>query len=402
MLSTTTSGAYLRSSWCSRLRSSTSSVRSPKRSPISSARCAGLARSSPRSSRATGEGKKTLPHSTSIVVRPRTGASAAAVSRTSFSYRATRTRRFREGGGGGRRGVEAEAGASSRRRATAWPTRPLPPRITTVPSRRSMQSLDPLDLARGERAVGALSEAAEAHGPIRDAVQPFHLQAQLLGQAAHDPLPALREGQRHFDAAPRSATAAAAHFAHARLYDPDRPSVDYHTAPQSGTRLGGGPPVYAKPVGAGHRVARVHEAVRPPAVGGEQQQPGGHDVQPSNVREARHIGEEVEDGASPGGVAPAHHNADRLVEGEPCRRTDWGLYGPTIHHEPLAVRIDTLAHRGDHAVHPHPTSADQIFGFATGGHTCPRQGALQAHQGHSGWAGAGGRSATDSSSSRGS
>src|SRR6267143_1521580 len=310
MLSTTTSGAYLRSSWCSRLRSSTSSVRSPRRSPISSARCAGLARTSPRSSRATGEGKKTLPHSTSMVVGPRTGESAAAVSRTSSSYSATRTRRWGGGSGGG----EADAGAWSRRRATAWPTRPLPPRITTVPSRRSMQSLDPLDLARGERAVGPLLEGAEPHRPVRDAVQPFHLQVQLLGQAAHDPLPALGEGQRHFDAAPCSAPATAPHVAHARLHDPDRPPVDLHAAPERRSCLAGGPSVCAKPVGARNRVARVHEAVRRAAVGGEQQQPGGHDVQPSNVREAGHIGEEVEDGAPPRGVAPTHYDADRLVE----------------------------------------------------------------------------------------
>ncbi len=44
----------------------------------------------------------------------------------------------------------------------------------------------------------------------------------------------------------------------------------------------------------------------------------------------------------------------------------------------------------------------EILGLAAGCHARTRQGALQAHQHHSGSAGAGGRSATDSSSSRGS
>src|SRR3989442_14066058 len=294
MLSTTTSGAYFRSIWWSRLRSSTSSVRSPRRSPMRSARCAGSARSSLRSRRATGDGKKTLPHSTSIAVRPRTRASAAAVSRTSLSNSATSTRRL---GGGGEL-------ASSRRRATAWPTSPLPPRITTVQSRRSLQSPEPPDFARGERAVRAFPETAESHRPVGDAVQPFHLQVQLLSQAAHDTLPALREGQLHFDAATPPRPPAPAHFAHARLHDADRPPVDHYAALECRPRLATPPSLHAEPVGARHGVARVHEAVRRAAVGGEQQQPGGHDVQASNVREAGHLGEEVEDGAPPKGARP--------------------------------------------------------------------------------------------------
>src|SRR5207253_885020 len=68
----------------------------------------------------------------------------------------------------------------------------------------------------------------------------------------------------------------------------------------------------------------------------------------------------------------------------------------------LAQRIHAHADRGHGAVHAHATRADQVLGLAAGCHARTRQGALQAHQHHSGSAGAGGRSATDSSSSRGS
>src|SRR5438094_206095 len=146
-------------------------------------RCAASARRAVRSSRPTGAGRETFPHSTSIAVRPRWGASAFAVARTSSSNSATSTRRF--------------GPAATSRRATAWPTSPLPPRITIVRSRRSMQSLDLADLVWGEGAVPAFGQLPQAHGTVRDAVQPFYLQPQLLGEAAHDALPSLRE--RHLD-----------------------------------------------------------------------------------------------------------------------------------------------------------------------------------------------------------
>src|SRR2546422_11600284 len=54
------------------------------------------------------------------------------------------------------------------------------------------------------------------------------------------------------------------------------------------------------------------------------------------------------------------------------------------------------------SIHADAARADQRLGFAARRHARARQGALQAHRRHSGSVGAGGRSATDSSSSRGS
>src|SRR2546422_7055511 len=141
-----------------------------------------------RSSRARLAGRNTLPHSTSIAARPRYGSSARAVARTSSSNNATST---------SRRGA-----AASRRRATAWPTRPLPPSIMAVRSRRSMQSLDGVDLARREPAVLPLLQPSQPHRPIRHAVQPLDLEPERLGEAPHDALAPLGERELQFDAPP--------------------------------------------------------------------------------------------------------------------------------------------------------------------------------------------------------
>src|SRR5204863_398482 len=87
--------------------------------------------------------------------------------------------------------------SSSTCRATAWPTRPEPPRIIVVRSRRSMQSLDGVDLARREPAVRPLLQPPQPHRPVRDAVQPLHLEPERFGEAAHDALAPL--GERELD-----------------------------------------------------------------------------------------------------------------------------------------------------------------------------------------------------------
>src|SRR2546429_33587 len=77
---------------------------------------------------------------------------------------------------------------------------------------------------------------------------------------------------------------------------------------------------------------------------------------------------------------------------------------PPVHRHALPRRVDARAERSHGAVHAHAAGADQVLGLAARRHACARQGALQAHQRHPGSAagGAGGRSATDSSSNRGS
>src|SRR5207248_2551089 len=277
------SGLYLTRSWYRKLRCRTSSVSSPSRSWSTRRRWSGFATTAPRSNWARLAGRNTLPHSTSIVTRPRYGSSACAVARTSSSNNATST---------SRRGA-----AASSRRATAWPTRPEPPRIIVVRSRRSMQSLDGVDLARREPAVRALLQPPQPHRPVRDAVQPLHLEPERFGEAAHDALAPLGERELDLDAA--------SHRPHTELRDPHRATVDRNRAPERRRHLGRRAAVRPQPVGARHGEARVHEAVRGRPVRRQQQQPRGHHVQPSHVREARHLGEELVHGASPLRVAAA-------------------------------------------------------------------------------------------------
>src|SRR2546426_10425896 len=145
----------------------------------------------PRSRRARLAARQTLPHQPSIVARPRCGSSARAVARTSSSNRATSTTR---------RGA-----APSSRRATAWPTSPLPPRIITVRSRRSIQSLDGLDFVSGEPPVFPLGEPPEPHRPVGNAVQPLDLESQGLREPPDEALAAFRERDLDLDAALRRA-----------------------------------------------------------------------------------------------------------------------------------------------------------------------------------------------------
>src|SRR5207302_479195 len=122
-------------------------------------------------------------------------------------------------------------GAASTRRATAWPTTPLPPSNITVRSARSMQALDRSDLLPGELAPMALGQLAE----------------------------------------------------------PDRA--------------------------------------------------GGHDVRPTNVREAGHLGEQPEHGAPPLRIGATDDVADRFVEREPsgARRA---AYGTAVDRDLLGIGID--------------------------------------------------------------
>src|SRR3989440_6648382 len=228
MESTTASGLYLRRSWYRKLRCRTSSVSSPIRSWSTSRRWSGFATTAPRSNWARLAGRNTLPHSTSIAARPRYGSSARAVARTSSSNNATST---------SRRGA-----AVSSRRATAWPTRPEPPRIIAVRSRRSMQSLDGVDFVRREPAVFPLPEASQPHRPVGYAVQPLDFEPQRLGEAAHDALAPLGEGQLQLDAPPGRSQAGLRH--------PHRPTVDRDRAPERRHDFGRGAAVRPQPVGA--------------------------------------------------------------------------------------------------------------------------------------------------------
>ena len=102
-------------------------------------------------------------------------------------------------------------------------------------------------------------------------------------------------------------------------------------------------PMGSEPVAARHGEARMREAVSRGPIGREQQQAGGHDVEPSNVRETGHLGEQVEYGAAPRGVATAHDVADRLVQGEP--RRGHGSHGAPVHGDAnlVAVSIPGIA-----------------------------------------------------------
>src|SRR5216683_3256777 len=239
----------------------------------------------------------------------------------------------------------------------SWPTSPLPPRIITVPSRRSMQSLDGLDFVSGEPPVFPLGEPPEPHRPVGNAMQPLDLESQSLREAPDDALAAFRERNLDLDAALRRA--------HPEVHDLHRATVDCRGVCQGGAHLGGIVSVDPQPVRPGDGEPRVHQPMRRRAVRGEEQQPRRHDIQSADVREPRYVGEETVHGLSPLRVAATHHVADRLVEGEPGDGPR-GFYGAAVDRHALPHRIHAHADRGHRAVHAHATGADQVLGLAAG------------------------------------
>ena len=96
------------------------------------------------------------------------------------------------------------------------------------------------------------------------------------------------------------------------------------------------------------------------AVGGQEEQAGGHHVEPPHVGEAGMIGQEVEDGATALFITRGGDDAQRLVEGEPP--TLHRLHGSAADRDALALGIHLHAQRRHLPVHPDPSALDQLFG----------------------------------------
>src|SRR5207237_5010394 len=114
--------------------------------------------------------------------------------------------------------------------------------ITAVRSRRSLQSLDRFHLVRRQPPVLALGESSQAHRAIGDAVQPFDLEPERLGQPSHDALAALGEGELDLEPPPLRA--------HAKLHYGHRPPVERRRARERRAPRRSAVAVRPQPVGA--------------------------------------------------------------------------------------------------------------------------------------------------------
>ncbi|MNZ61954.1 hypothetical protein D3C78_800600 [compost metagenome] len=130
-----------------------------------------------------------------------------------------------------------------------------------------------------------------------------------------------------------------------------------------------------------HFVARVHQPVGQLAVGGEQQQAGGVDVEATHRNPAGpvHLGQTIKHGGTtfrivtgthlPFGLVIRQHAADLLLG-----RT--GLDLVTIHPD-HGVHFDAIPQHGDLAIHADPTCGDQGLHLTTGALTRAGQYFLQ-------------------------
>ena len=104
----------------------------------------------------------------------------------------------------------------------------------------------------------------------------------------------------------------------ARFARHHRTAIDDDALPHRLRDLGRGPAMDQRGISPGNVVAGMGEAVHRLAVGGEEQQTGGHDVEAADVVETGVIAEEIEDGAATLLVAGGGDDAERFVEGEPA------------------------------------------------------------------------------------
>ena len=149
-------------------------------------------------------------------------------------------------------------------------------------------------------------------------------------------------------------------------------------------RLGdfrGRPAVHQGGVAAGDAIPGMGEPVNRVSVTGEQEEAGGHHIEPTHVGQSGPVSNEVEDRTPALFILGGGDNTERLVEGEPAV-ADSGM-SFAADGNPMAIRIDLGAElRRDLPIDLDPAIRDQRFRGATTCDSRPRQRPLEAHLGH--------------------
>jgi hypothetical protein len=123
------------------------------------------------------------------------------------------------------------------------------------------------------------------------------------------------------------------------------------------------------------------EPVNRVSVTGEQEEAGGHHIEPTHVGQSGPVSNEVEDRTPALFILGGSDNTERLVEGEPAVADSGDELAADGN--PMAIRIDLGAElRRDLPVDLDPAIRDQRFRGATTCDARPRQRPLEAHLGH--------------------
>ena len=146
-------------------------------------------------------------------------------------------------------------------------------------SRMALYSADSSAGVSGRYRPGG--QVAQADRAVGEPGQAVHLEPHRLAPAPHDPVSALAQASRPGCSGPRRRDAPGP-----RSGTTGRPSITMRPRTACGD-LRGRTAVHQRGVAAGNVVARMGEPVHRFAVGGQQQQPGGHHVEPADVGEAR-------------------------------------------------------------------------------------------------------------------
>ena len=99
------------------------------------------------------------------------------------------------------------------------------------------------------------------------------------------------------------------------------------------------------------------------AIGGEQQDAFGHEIEASHIHQSRRIVDQIEDGGASGGILARGHHGGGFVQHEPPMAGDLRDHRYAIEGDAVPRRIDHLADDGGGAVHLHPSVGHGVVGL---------------------------------------
>ncbi len=235
-------------------------------------------------------------------------------------------------------------------------------------------------LGGAQRSPGALRQVAKTQGADGGALQIADRMTQQGRGAANLAVAALAHHQLQpsvLRALPQQAQP------HRLAGDP----IQRQAAPPGLQHVRRGLASHAHPVGLGVAVAGMGEPQGEAPVVAEQEGPTAVAIEAADGMQtnavAQLVGQQVEHGGAPLGVATAAEHANGLVEQQGQR----GVRGPqraAVHQDPVAIGIGPIAKAGGSPIDAHPTGSQQVFSAPPGTEARGGDQLLQAFGGQ-GW-----------------
>ena len=223
-------------------------------------------------------------------------------------------------------------------------------------------------LARRQIAPFADPEPLNRDRPDPRPPQPFHLDPGDLHDPTHEVVNPLVDRDREDNAVQRLPEQP-----HLLRHDPS--TLDHDSGPDSGKLLRRRPNLGQDVVLLGQPVARMHHPVGDVPVIGEEQQPFGLTVQPTDREDALGDVDQVHHGPAAALVVHRRDVAGRLVQDQVAERLRWQELAINPNLVPDRVRFRPQL-GDDRAIHRNSALADQFLGGAARSDPARREDAL--------------------------